>query len=117
MAKSKDELQEVIFRCDASHVSVSKAVYLAGNMKELADWTPNVLQMYDDGTHGDSHTGDGIWSLALKLPVGVEVQYKYTNSGARGEWSPGDEFPSRNRPLLIKVQSSPPLILNDIFGR
>jgi alpha-amylase/alpha-mannosidase (GH57 family) len=116
MAKSQ-ELQKVLFTCDATTRNVPRAIYIVGNTKELAEWTPNVVMMYDDSTHGDEVAGDGIWSLQLEVPVGVELQYKYTNSGKKGEWVPGEEFSSRNRNLKIPRKEPATVIVKDIFGK
>jgi hypothetical protein len=51
------------------------------------------------------------------VPVGVEVQYKYTNSGKRGEWTPGEEFPVRHRSFTVPAASPAVRIIKDIFGQ
>jgi alpha-amylase/alpha-mannosidase (GH57 family) len=117
MARSKAETHTVIFTCDASALHVASAIFITGNLPQLADWTPNVVTMHDDGTCGDLKAGDGIWSLQVEVPAGTEVHYKYTNSGERGVWIPGEEFPVRNRTLLVQQKSDSPLIIKDIFGR
>ena len=113
MARS---LQRVRFVCDARQESVPVAIYIAGSQPQLGDWTPNLVRMYDDGTNGDMQAGDSFWSLELDLPVSEEVQYKYTNSGARGEWVPSEEFAQRNRSYVIP-QSEETVTINDVFGK
>ena len=117
MAKSNAGAEAVLFTCDARDVSVTKFVSIAGNLPQLGNWKPNVILMRDDGQEGDEKAGDGIWSLRTIVPVGTEVQYKYTNSGRMGEWTPGEEFPVRHR--SITVRSAPPAvrIIRDTFGR
>lgn len=117
MARSRSESQQVTFTCDASAVSVKEAIFIVGSTEELGDWTPNVVRMYDDGTNGDEKAGDGIWSLLTQVPVSMEVHYKYTNSGARGVWVPGEEFPSRNRTFFLGQKTDGPVRTNDIFGQ
>ncbi len=116
MARGTTEMQEILFTVDAAGITVKDAIYIAGNRKELGEWTPNLVRMYDDGTHGDERPADGVWSLTLTLPVGTALQYKYTNSGRRGEWVPGEEFPSDNRKLVIK-KSADTIIIRDTFGK
>ncbi|HWP82571.1 MAG TPA: carbohydrate-binding module family 20 domain-containing protein [Bacteroidota bacterium] len=116
MAQSADDLVPVIFRCDARGKEVPKALYIVGNHPSLGNWKPNLVQLFDDGTHGDDQAGDGIWGLELKLPAGIEIQYKYTNSGPEGSWYPGEEFPYHNRSLRIERQDGKPLIVLDKFG-
>ncbi len=75
----------------------------------LGNWVPNKVPMYDDGTHGDSIAGDGIWSIALALPywavvgkdAGVRIAYKFT-FGAPGQgWTESEEFPGNQRLLEL----------------
>jgi hypothetical protein len=116
MAPGGTDLQEVIFVCNAGAVPVPTAIYIAGGRAELGEWQPNHVRLYDDGTHGDSAAGDGLWSLRLMLPVNTEIQYKYTNSGNPGQWVPSEEFPGRNRTVTVRHQATP-FIVNDVFGR
>lgn len=116
MARGSTEMQEVLFTVDARSVTVKDAIYIAGNRRELGEWTPNVVRMYDDGTHGDAIPADGVWSLTLKFPVSVTIQYKYTNSGQIGEWVPGEEFPADNRSMSIRSSDST-IVIRDIFGK
>ena len=117
MARSRDGLQSVLFVCDASKQDVPNAIYIAGNLEEVGRWTPNTVLMYDDGTRGDAKAGDGLWSLLLKLPVGTDIQYKYSNSGKKGEWGGSEEFPQRNRSYVIMEKSNTIITINDIFGQ
>jgi hypothetical protein len=41
----------------------------------LGAWNPNQVFMFDDGTHGDDRAGDGIWTVAFQLPVGMRIGY------------------------------------------
>jgi alpha-amylase/alpha-mannosidase (GH57 family) len=116
MAQST-ERQSVLFSVDARKEQVSSAIFIAGNLKELGEWSPNVIRMYDDQTHGDRIAGDGIWSLTVEVPVDAQVQYKYTNSGKQGEWNPGEEFPSDHRTFTLKKKSESSFIINDTFGK
>lgn len=117
MAQSKGETQRVVFTCDARGVAVSRALYIAGNLPAIGSWNPNAIPMRDDGKEGDAVAGDGIWSLALDVPAGTEIQYKYTNSGNPGEWTPGEEFPVRHRTLLIGEVARAPRVVTDTFGQ
>ena len=114
MAQSR-ERQEVLFVCDARGRSVKEAIYLAGNTPELGSWRPNTLRLYDDGRNGDEKAGDGLWSLLLDLPAGVEIQYKYTDSGREGDWA-GEEFPSRHRSFRLEKNPGGPVVRRDRFG-
>jgi alpha-amylase/alpha-mannosidase (GH57 family) len=116
MAKSKEETVTVLFQCDASNVKVEIALYIAGNCQVLENWTPNKRQMFDDGTHGDKKAGDHIWSVQLDIPMDKELQYKYTNSGLPGQWTPGEEFPSANRTMQLDRTKKHIEVL-DVYGK
>jgi hypothetical protein len=107
----------VRFVCDASAQTVPTAIYIAGNLPEIGAWQPNTIRMYDDGTHGDLKAADGIWTLELSIPLGTEVQYKYTNSGAAGAWQPSEEFSRTNRAFTVNPTEKGVLIRADVFGK
>jgi hypothetical protein len=50
------------------------------------------------------------------LPVGTEIEYKYTNSGAEGNFNPGEEFPAINRKIRVERTESGKMIVLDKFG-
>jgi len=116
MAKGAGGDVEVLFTCDASEREVTDAVYIVGNQPELANWIPNQVAMFDDGTHGDEAAGDGIWSVTFTFAAGTSVEYKYTNSGGVGQWSPSEEFPVDNRSLYVTTSGDGPLTTRDQFG-
>jgi hypothetical protein len=96
---------------------VRKSVYLVGGHELLGSWVPNKVRMYDDGTHGDLVPNDSIWTLEVTLPAGVEIEYKYTNSGAEGSWNPGEEFPMTNRRLQVNARGGSRQEIIDRFGK
>ena len=114
MAQSKNDSVIVIFHCDARNVYVRKGIYITGNHELIGNWTPNTVRLFDDKTEGDEIANDSIYTLILQLPVGVDLEYKYTNSGPHGTWE-GDELPGRNRRLRIDGTQSK-IIVNDVFG-
>jgi alpha-amylase/alpha-mannosidase (GH57 family) len=117
MAQSHVKAVPVVFVCDTKGMPVPKALYIAGSLPQLGNWTPNTVRMHDDGSGGDLRAGDGIWTFTTELPAGTEVEYKYTNSGFPGTWSPGEEFAGRNRKVRVPSASATPLIIHDIFGQ
>jgi alpha-amylase/alpha-mannosidase (GH57 family) len=117
MAQSQQDLITVVFQCDARDMYVRKSIFIVGNILELGNWIPNKTRMYDDGTHSDQVAGDSIWTVELKLPVGTEIEYKYTNSGAEGSWNPGEEFPSVSRRIIVEKTETGKIVLFDRFGR
>ena len=116
MAQSQEDLVTVVFQCDASGMYVRKSIYIAGNHEKLGSWIPNIARLYNDGSHGDVTAYDNIWTIELQLPVGAEIEYKYTNSGAEGSWNPGEEFPYLNRKINVEKTETGKIILLDRFG-
>jgi alpha-amylase/alpha-mannosidase (GH57 family) len=117
MAKGTGQSQAVLLTCDARAAAAPRRIYVAGNLPALGDWRPNVVEMHDNGLNGDREAGDGIWTLLFEAPVGTEIQYKYTNNGQPGVWSPGEEFPARHRTLVIQKPTVTPHIQEDVFGK
>jgi hypothetical protein len=109
------QLRQVRFECEARRIEVLHSIYIAGNRSEFSEWNPNVTALYDDGTHGDVKAKDGTWSLLVELPVGAEIQYKYTNSGAPGVWQPSEEFQQGNRAFTVEPGEEI-LVRRDKFG-
>ncbi|RME45342.1 MAG: hypothetical protein D6795_16670 [Deltaproteobacteria bacterium] len=72
---------------------------------KLGDWTPNTIQMYDDGTHGDVVAGDNVYSLELMFEDGMHLAYKYTWGTAGQDWTCTEEFPGNSRILELKDNS------------
>ena len=116
MAQSKKDMVTVLFQVDATKIQVPKSIYIVGNLGVLGNWTPNLIKMYDDGTHGEEKKGDGIWSIVLLVPPNIRVEYKYTNSGYEGVWVPSEEFSANNRELTIAVKPAEQIRVKDIFG-
>jgi alpha-amylase/alpha-mannosidase (GH57 family) len=117
MAQSRGETVQVVFVCEVKEIHVPAAIYIAGSVPQLGNWMPNTVRMHDDGQFGDEKANDGRWTFMTKLPAGVDVEYKYTNSGAPGTWSPGEEFSARNRKIHVPNTATGPITFHDIFGR
>jgi len=116
MAQSQKDMATILFQVDASKHQVPKAIYIVGNQDVLGNWTPNQIMMYDDGTHGDEIKSDGIWSIEVRVPFGIKVEYKYTNSGDEGVWVPSEEFPGNNREFMVPVKLTDTIKVLDKFG-
>ncbi|MCD6595336.1 hypothetical protein J7L68_06655 [bacterium] len=108
---------KVIFTCDASAEKVPDAIYIVGDKPEIGNWTPNKVKMHDDGKNGDAKAGDGIYTIELEFPENSTVQYKYTNSGKEGVWSPSEEFPSTNRQIFVRDDGSGKMVVKNTFGK
>jgi len=116
MLQSEKDQVNVLFQCDARGFSVPTGIFVAGNHPSLGDWIPNVIKLYDDGTHGDQTAGDGIWSLELAFTVGTVIEYKFTNGGQQGEWEPGEEFSYLTRGIVVDRNPDARIVLLDRFG-
>lgn len=110
------EKRTVRFECDATAEIVPDAIFIVGNQPELGDWQPNIKRLRDDGAAGDLIAADGIWTIEIDLQLGMEVQYKFTNSGAAGSWTPSEEFPHANRSFTVDGTAGETMIRRDKFG-
>lgn len=109
------EKRTVRFECDARAVVVPDAIFIVGNQVEIANWVPNVKRLRDDGAAGDQVSNDGIWALEIELPLGAEVQYKFSNSGEVGSWAT-EEFPHANRSFTVDSEPGVTIVRHDVFG-
>ncbi|HCA80901.1 MAG TPA: hypothetical protein DEP53_14325 [Bacteroidetes bacterium] len=117
MAQSMDARDVLVrFEVDLGGRDVPEAVFVAGSVPALGNWVPNKIRMFDNGRNGDSVSGDAIWTLEVRLPAGSDVDYKYTNSGSEGSWSPGEEFSVKNRKLRVHVDVQKTQEVRDRFG-
>ncbi len=114
MAQSKKDSVTVVFHCDARNIFVRRGIYIVGSHELLGSWKPNIIRMYDDKTLGDEVANDSIYTLVVQMAAGVELEYKYTNSGPHGSWE-GEEFSHINRKILIDGSQSR-VEVNDVFG-
>jgi len=119
-AMARSEVRDSVtvrFVCDANGQKVPKAIYIAGNLPQLGSWSPNVVALYNDGLHHDEQANDTIWAIEIPVPRGAEIQYKYTNSGAPGAWTPSEEFPQANRSFTADGPPGSVIVRRDIFGQ
>lgn len=96
--------------------------------QQMGGWVPNVIPMYDDGTHGDAVAGDATWSLQLDVPrwpvaasdpdgVGVRLGYKFTYGQPKQGWTGSEEFPGNERHLELVDMNGDGLVTRfDLFG-
>ncbi|MBZ0255870.1 SGNH/GDSL hydrolase family protein [bacterium] len=78
---------------------------LYGNARELRsdgfsiigepDWlgggAPNRTRLYDDGTHGDEHANDSVWTLEVEAIGDRPIDYAFTPNYGKGIWSDKQE--------------------------
>ncbi|PIE17102.1 MAG: hypothetical protein CSA66_06770 [Proteobacteria bacterium] len=86
----------------------------------MGNWTPNLIAMYDDGTHGDAVAGDNFWTITLDLPwfdAGdptarwVRITYKYTWGTQGALWTGSEEWPGNRRLLELRDVNGDHLIV------
>ena len=93
----------------------------------LGKWRPNLVQMYDDGTHGDAVRGDNVYTLVLDLPYlpiagsphgrGFRIGYKYTWGLPGQGWTGSEEWPGNQRILeIVDVNGDGVVVRHDVFG-
>ena len=110
-------LTKVVFRVSRGTFDVPNAMSIVGADPQLGSLVPNAVPMRDDGTNGDEHAGDGVWSLTASFAPGTRVVYMYTNSGARGRWE-GLDVPHIRQVLVPASPDGNPVYLPvDTFGK
>jgi len=107
----------VVFRVYQGRYPVPKQLAIAGNDPSLGNVSPNTVAMHDDGTHGDEHAGDHVWSFRATLPAGTRVRYVYTNSGAPGQWEGLDLPHVREVQVTQSVDGRDLYLPVETFGR
>ena len=107
----------VVFRVYRGQFEVPRAMSIVGADAQLGSLIPNSVLMHDDGTDGDEHAGDGVWSVAAKFAPGTRVVYMYTNSGERGRWE-GLDLPHIRQVIVPASAVGGPVYLPiDTFGK
>ncbi len=84
---------------------------------------PNIIHMYDDGTHGDEVAGDNIWTVYFDVPRGappttvLRIGYKYTWGTQGAPWTGSEEWPGNSRILeVVDVNGDDFVYRRDVFG-
>ena len=84
---------------------------------------PNVIRMYDDGTHGDEKSGDNIWTVYFDVPRGsppttvLRIGYKYTWGTQGAPWTGSEEWPGNSRILeVVDVNGDNFVHRRDVFS-
>jgi starch binding protein with CBM20 domain len=107
----------VVFRVYQGSYPVPKQLAIVGNDPSLGNFSPNTVAMHDDGTGGDEHAGDHVWSYRTTLPAGTRVRYVYTNSGAPGQWEGLDLPHVREVRVTAQSDGTPMYLPVETFGR
>jgi hypothetical protein len=95
--------------------------------QSLGAWEPNLVPMWDDGSHGDIQGEDGVWTLELELPywdpnlaqdgAGLRLGYKYTHGMPGQGWTSTEEWPGNKRILeLADLNGDHMVVRRDTFG-
>lgn len=95
--------------------------------KNLGNWKPNVIEMFDDGTHGDGVKDDLIYTISYEMPYiptkqspdgrGLRIGYKYTWGSPSQGWTGSEEWPGNQRLLEIEDENGDHIVLRyDYFG-
>jgi len=90
-------------------LAVASTVFITGNHPLLGDSRPNLVRMYDDGTHGDERAFDRIWSLRLHFDEPKTLYFTFTQAGGEGYY--GTERDAREitpKTHTFLYQVSPP---------
>jgi hypothetical protein len=91
--------------------------------QRLGGATPNVVQMYDDGTNGDRVAGDNVWSIFFDVPRStppdriLRLGYKYTWGTSGAPWTGSEEWPGNSRILEVVDDNGDDFVYRrDVFG-
>jgi lysophospholipase L1-like esterase len=115
--KPVEAVVPVVFRVSQGAYPVPARLSIVGNHPALGAFSPNTIAMHDDGTGGDEHAGDHVWSYRAMLPAGARFRYVYTNSGAPGQWE-GLDLPHVREVLVTAQPGGGPMSLPvETFGR
>jgi lysophospholipase L1-like esterase len=107
----------VLFRVYDGGYGVPEQLSVVGNDPALGDFSPNSIAMHDDGTSGDEHAGDHVWTFRAMLAAGTRVRYVFTNSGAPGQWEGLDLPHVREVQVTAQPGGSPMYLPVETFGR
>ena len=107
----------VVFRVYQGSYPVPTQLSIVGNHPSLGGFSPNTVAMRDDGTNGDEHAGDRVWSYRATLPAGTRIRYVYTNSGAPGQWQGLDVPHVREMQAAAQSDGGPMYLPVETFGR
>jgi lysophospholipase L1-like esterase len=107
----------VVFRVFQGDYPVPTRLSIVGNDPALGGLSPNTMAMHDDGSGGDEHADDRVWSYRATLPAGARIRYVYTNSGAPGQWE-GLDLPHIREVVVAPPSEGGVLYLPvETFGR
>ena len=107
----------VVFRVYQNAYAVPRQLSIAGNHPSLGNFSPNTVAMHDDGTNGDEHAADHVWSYRAMLPAGARFRYVFTNSGGRGRWEGLDLPHIREVQVVAQPEGAPMYLPVESFGR
>ena len=107
----------VVFRVYAGAYDVPGRLSIVGNHPSLGDSVPNAVAMHDDGTAGDEHAGDRVWTYQAAFPAGTRLKYVYTNSGRQGQWEGLDVPRIRELQVAASPDGRPVYLPVESFGR
>lgn len=77
----------LLLRVDMSDDTSGHPAFVMGNQPQLGSFTPNRIELYDDGSHGDQRAGDRVFSRLFSLPAPGVVTYAFTNGETSGSWT------------------------------
>lgn len=93
LSGNRGTLTTVVFRVDMAGEPGTPRVM--GNLPSLGNAQPNVTPLFDDGTHGDQHAGDGVWSLTVPILGLRRIAYLYSNGNTPGSWKGLENYQPR----------------------
>ena len=117
VAPASSAATPVIFRVYQGAFPVPTQMSIVGNHPAVGNFSPNTVVMRDDGTGGDEHAGDHVWTYRATLPAGTRVRYVYTNSGGQGRWEGLDLPHVREVQVASQPNGGPMYLPVETFGK
>ena len=77
----------VLLRVDMRAEASGRPPFVMGNQPQLGSFTPNRVELYDDGSHGDQRAADGVFSRLVALAAPGVVTYAFSNGETPGSWT------------------------------
>jgi len=85
----------VVLRVDMTAEPPDRRAFVMGNATQLGSFTPNAVPLFDDGTHGDQVSGDGVWSREGVFETVGTLIYMFTDGDRAASWTGLENYRSR----------------------
>jgi lysophospholipase L1-like esterase len=106
-----------VFRVDMTATDGRSRPGIMGSDPALGSFTPNLVPLFDDGSHGDQVAGDRVYSRAVSFAEPTEVTYAFTKGDRAGAWVGLENYRPRVFALRDDVRGGTTYLPIARFGR